>query len=403
MRYRRFGKTDLQLSLFSLGTMRFASAQDAEAVIAAALAQGINHIETAPAYGPSERYIGQALSKLSAVNPDCPSADAPSADSHQLARKARKDYILTTKLTPTLTAAQVRPAIEASLANLGVGFIDCLAIHGINTPAHLEWASQQMLAPLYAAKAEGLIGHIGFSTHGPLALIQKAIATQLPDTQPGEQAFDFINLHYNYFFQRNAAAIAQAHAQDMGIFIISPADKAGMLYTPPDQLKTLCAPYDPLLLNYRWLLSKPHITTLSLGPAIPLELDWPLQVADSDGPLSEAEQQSLQKLEQAQQDSLGQTRCAQCHECLPCPETINIPEVLRLRNLAVAYDMKAFGQYRYGMFENAGHWFPGRRGDRCTDCGDCLPRCPEQLDIPTLLRDTHQRLKGKTRRRLWED
>ncbi|MEO0928982.1 MAG: 4Fe-4S dicluster domain-containing protein, partial [Cyanobacteria bacterium J06643_13] len=93
----------------------------------------------------------------------------------------------------------------------------------------------------------------------------------------------------------------------------------------------------------------------------------------------------------------------QCYECLPCPEQINIPEVLRLRNLAVAYDMSDYGQYRYGMLENAGHWFPGMKGNKCTDCGDCLPRCPENLDIPNLLRDTHQSLKGKQRRRLWSD
>ena len=92
-----------------------------------------------------------------------------------------------------------------------------------------------------------------------------------------------MNLHYNYFFQRNEAAIALAHQQDMGVFIISPADKAGLLYTPSDLLKTLCAPYDPLLLNYRWLLSDSRITTLSIGPATPDELDWPLQVADSVG------------------------------------------------------------------------------------------------------------------------
>ncbi len=371
LRQRRFGKTELRLSVFSLGTMRFASAAAAADVLRAAISQGINHVETAPAYGDSESYMGRAI-----------------------AAHDRRRLVVTSKLTPKLTADQVDRAIDDSLARLGVGYLDCLAIHGINTAAHLEWARSHMLGAIARAQSDGRIRHLGFSTHGPLDVIQAAIATQ---------AFAFVNLHYSYFFQRNASAIEQAHQQDMGVFIISPADKAGMLYTPPEKLKALCAPFDPLLLNYRWLLSDPRVTTLSVGPAIPAELDWPLTVADDDGPLSTAEQQAIERLDRAQREALGSDRCAQCHQCLPCPEVINIPEVLRLRNLAVAYDMSAFGQYRYGMFEKAGHWFPGRRGDRCTDCGDCLPRCPEQLDIPALLRDTHQRLQGKPRRRLWEE
>jgi uncharacterized protein len=121
------------------------------------------------------------------------------------------------------------------------------------------------------------------------------------------------------------------------------------------------------------------------------------------GPLDEREAATLERLAQYLQDALGTDLCRQCQACLPCPEDIAIPEILRLRNLAVAYDMTSYGQYRYRMLENAGHWFPGQRGNRCTDCGDCLPRCPQALNIPQLLGDAHDRLHTGEGRRLWDN
>ncbi|MBF2072485.1 MAG: aldo/keto reductase [Synechococcales cyanobacterium C42_A2020_086] len=372
MQYRRFGQTNLWLSVFSLGTMRYlASEENAIQTVQQAIELGINHIETARGYGNSEVYLRRALTELALP---------------------REHLYLTSKISPTADVDGMARAIDESLTRLGVDYLDCLAIHGLNTEEHLTELAAGGLRAAQQAVAEGKVRHLGFSSHGSLALIHRAINTGW---------FEFVNLHYYYFNQRNAAAVALAHARDMGVFIISPADKGGMLHTPPPLLEDLCRPFSPLQITYRFLLSDRRVTTLSVGAAHPRELDALLPLTDRTDPLQPEEQAILEQLQLHQQRVLGSDQCSQCYQCLPCPEAIHIPEVLRLRNLAVAYDMTAFGQYRYRMFENAGHWFPGTKASRCTDCGDCLPRCPEQLDIPRLLRDTHDRLNGEPRRRLW--
>ncbi len=395
MHYRRFGKTNLDLSVFSLGTMRcLASADIAAATVRQAVELGINHLETAQGYGQSEVFLGAAL--RAGVG------------------RSRSQLHITTKIPPTATADAMERAIDGSLERLGLDYVDMLAMHGVNTAEHLAWVQSESgcMAAVERAIADGRVRQVGFSTHGPLEVILGAIATQ---------QFAFVNLHYTYFFQRNALAVEQAYQQDMGVFIISPADKGGLLYTPPARLVDLCQPFSPLELNYRFLLSDPRVTTLSVGPANPAELGAIHGVCDRAGLLEPEEMAAISRLDARQRQALENhsefelaeseldddaprvksDHCSQCYACLPCPEGIQIPEVLRLRNLAVVYDMTEFGQYRYRMFGNAGHWFPGVTGDRCTDCGDCLPRCPENLDIPTLLRDAHGRLQGKTGRRLW--
>jgi uncharacterized protein len=370
LQYRRFGSTDLSLSSFSLGTMRcLSSPQVFYQTVQRAIELGINHLETAPSYGRSEEYLGWAFQQ-----------GIP-----------RESLYVTTKVLPTIDThiSSVEQAIRASCQRLQSSYIDCVAIHGINTAEHLDRSIEYVVPELQKLVQQGVVRHIGFSTHGALEVVLPAIQTGL---------FQFVNLHYYYFFQRLAPAIAAAQKQDMGVFIISPGDKGGQLFTPAAKLVELCRPYQPLNLTYWWLLQDQRVTTLSVGAAVPEELDFLGSIdADSGGDV-----EVLDRLQDHLKATLDQDFCSQCYACLPCPEEINIPEILRLRNLAVAYEMVDYGKYRYRMLENAGHWFPGKRGHHCTECGDCLPRCPQQLKIPELLFDADDRLQSGNGRRLWD-
>lgn len=374
MKRRRFGKTGLNLSVLTFGAMQVPNSKredEAAKTVRAAIQGGVNHIETAQGYGTSEERLGRILKDY-----------------------RREDLIITTKIGPTDTRDEFWKRIEKSLSRLQMSYVENLDIHGINRLETLE----QTLRPGGCMEAvreaidQKVIGHIGFSTHAPCEVILATLNT-------GE--FESVNLHYYSLFQRNWPAVKRAKELDMGVLIISPSDKGGLLYRPPEKLKRLCAPFSPIELNHRWLLAQPEVTTLTVGCTYATEWNDHFVVAERDGALTEEEAEAHRRW-MAEYEVLGNTYCSVCGDCLPCPEDINIPDVLRLRNLALAFDMQEFGEYRYKMFENAGDWFPGKQANKCTECGDCLPRCPLDLEIPKLLFETHDLLwKGKEGKRRW--
>mgnify|MGYP003995007135 CR=1 FL=1 len=374
MEYRRFGKTEEIISVITLGGMRFKygwnpprahlpsdSVRNCIEITRQALALGINHIETAHGYMKSENLYGLALKELGTP---------------------RESFKMMTKGAP-MTGEETRALVEEQLDSLNLDYLDFYGWHGINNEERLKAAvkSGGPVEVLHRLREEGLIRHVGFSTHGSLEIILQALNTNL---------FSFVNLHYYYFFQRNILALQLARKKDIGVFIISPNEKGGLLWKPSKKVEETCHPLTAIEFNGRFCLSHPEITTLSMG------IHEPEHFAQNLSILNEADYASPGMLDiQAKMDiSLSKisSLCTLCGECLPCPEEINIPEVLRFHNLLEAYNMKDYGEFRYNMFEGEGHWFPGNFASKCTQCGDCLPRCPEKLEIPKLLKKTHKKL-----------
>ena len=372
MKTRHFGQ-GRAVSLFTLGTMRAVDSSDQMSEVLETAAQiGINHIETASAYGPAEAFIGDALM-------------------HRCRRPAG-GWVITSKLLPGLTLLEGQRQLDGMLRRLGISQLDNLAVHGINLPNHLDWAlTGEGAALLDWAVSSGRVQQIGFSSHGSTDLIERALRSG---------RFSFCSLHVHLLDPLRLPLAIWALQQGIGVMAISPADKGGRLQAPSPTLVEDCQPVPPLKLAYRFLLAQ-GISTLTLGARSPKDLQLARQLSDADGPLTEEEKTSLAHLATKRRERLGDDLCGQCQACLPCPNQVPIPDLLRLRNLAIGHDLTGFSQERYNLIGRAGHWWELVDASSCDGCGECLPRCPNQLPIPDLLRDTHQRLAAAPRRRLW--
>ncbi len=383
MEYRTFGRTGLRMPVFSCGGMRFQkswnqadahrvdreSQANLEAIVERALEVGIHHFETARGYGTSEYQLGKILPQLE-----------------------RDAFLLQTKIPPERDPDSFRRALDQSFERLGVERIDLFSFHGVN---HREFLDQ-VLRPggCYEVAArlrdDGRIGHIGFSTHAPTPLIVETIATGL---------FDYVNLHWYYIFQDNAPAIVAAAESGMGVFIISPSDKGGMLYRPPEKLSRLCEPLPPMVFNDLFCLANPNVHTLSIGAARPSDFDTHLSALERLDEAAATIAPIVERLDAAFREAVGEEFAATWREGLPAweetPGRMNLKTILWLYNLARAFDLVEYGRMRYGLLHRGGgHWFPGRKYSATATArlGRALAGSPHAERIPKLLREAHQLL-----------
>ena len=117
--------------------------------------------------------------------------------------------------------------------------------------------------------------------------------------------------------------------------------------------------------------------------------------------LTKYELNALRNIEKIATERLNSTKCEQCRFCLPCPNEIPIPEILRLRNISVGYGQIEFAKERYNLIGQAGHWWEEKNSSYCLECNECVPRCPNKLNIPNLLKVTHNSLIERPKKRLW--
>ncbi len=391
MKYRRFGRTNLQMPVFSCGGMRYqqswddlkpeaveeAGQRNLEATILRSLELGINHIETARGYGSSEMQLGWILPRL-----------------------PREKMIVQTKVSPYATAKEFRATFEKSMKYLKLDHVELLSLHGINNAELLDWSLRKggCLEEARKIQREGRCKFIGFSTHATTDLIVRTIDSD---------EFDYVNLHWYFVNELNWPAMQAAARRDLGLFIISPNDKGGKLYSPPPRLEELCAPLTPMAFNDLWCLARPEVHTLSIGAAKPSDFDAHIAALEHYDRAAEITAPIEQRLRTELEAQLGADWCARWPEGLPnyvdVPGEVNVQEIARLFTYARGLGLVDWGRMRYNLLGgNGGHWFPGETAAKFEEAAvvKACAASPVAAKIPGMLREAHTLLVDAPKKRL---
>lgn len=270
MEKRRLGRTELEVSVLSIGGLYTSSLAGGEAetarIMRRAIELGINAIDTAPAYADSERTVGHAIRGL----------DAP--------------LIITTKLGgrplpfDARNPAALLASVDESLRLLGRDHVDVLMIHEPDRPQQYAWWTEYdplagpVLEVIEQLKSAGKIRYAGLAG---------TTVTELASLVASDQ-FDVLLTAFNYnalFREASEALIPAAVERDMGIvvgstlgqgFLTRRADdevRANPIWLAPTRQRQLLAYYQLLdeagmsavELCLRFVVGNPTISTIPIG------------------------------------------------------------------------------------------------------------------------------------------
>lgn len=360
MEYREHLKTKDKISVIGLGTGPLGELNEEEAIktLEYVFEKGVNYLDLATADAKTFAYVGNALSSV--------------RDQLHYQVHFGADY-QTGEYGWTLDLDTVKSQIDWQLKMLKTDHIDYGFIHCLDEV--LDWETYQkngVLDYLLKMKEEGVVDHIGLSSHTP-ELAQKVLDTGLID-----QLMFSINPAYDCEFGEYAngnlasrnALYERCASLGVGISVMKPFAGGQLLTKETSPFKVALTPYQCI----QYALDKPGVITVLPGMG---NLEQAKEILGFFDAPAQAKDYSI--LGNLAPDKIS-GRCVYCNHCHPCPAGLNIALINKYYDLSKAGDPLAKEHYEK----------LDKKASDCISCGHCDKRCPFHVEQSTRMKEIEQ-------------
>jgi predicted aldo/keto reductase-like oxidoreductase len=369
MHYRQLGKTHVKASILGFGCMRLPlinglqnqiDLDKSDALFQRAYDLGVNYFDTAYFYHGenSESALGQGLKSF------------------------REKVNIATKLPPNRSQSQedMELFLDTQLKRLQTDYIDFYLLHALNKNSWRQLQELKVAEFLQGALADGRIRHAAFSFHDDLDAF-KEICDAFP--------WAFAQVQHNFLqtdFQAGSEGIAYAAERGLGIVIMEPLHGGDLAQVNPATQPvwdSFPQRRSPVAWALRYLWGQPSINVVLSGMSNMEQLQENAALASDPSFCAPLTAQEKKILADARLAMLAQTRvaCTRCSYCMPCPHGVDIPGCFEHFNRSSIFNNHRLAKSRYGNLVRK-----EKDASRCRQCDHCLSLCPQQLPIPTLLK-----------------
>jgi hypothetical protein len=362
MLYKQFAGTGRKLSAIGFGGMRFKAdeykrdVKISSELVLEAFENGINYFDTAPGYcdDKSEEIMGAAFSQMK-----------------------YGDFHVSTKcgLWNASDADGARRMVEKSLDRLKVPKITFYLMWCIKNMDEYRrmTAPGGMYEGLLRAKEEGLIEHIGCSTHANGNDVAEIVK---------DGYVDLVMLGYNAInFAYRRKGIAACHANNIGVVTMNPLG-GGIIPQNPEYFSFLVKDTEDSLAvsALKFLVAHDAVTAALPGFSSSEEIRESLLAVTNLPKVDNAYLDEMSKKLSFELNSL----CTGCAYCVGCPQEVEVPKLLDAYNHAIL----AKGEMSRVKNKLRFHWnISAETANKCNGCGQCEGLCTQGLPIIKRLRE----------------